>query len=194
MPLLSLPVEILLIVIQSLDDPSLSALTRTNKRLHAYFTNELYRRSLKTDGWALHWASYNNQVGTARRFLKLGGSPNIWYRRDYDSPYVPLSLPLIGSVLRNDLEMATLLLGYGANVDMQDCCGATALYMASKLRHQSMVHLLLDNGANIIFSYGFHHRQYEIEKRLETCFPSLFDSLKRGVPMGPAELPHGEVP
>lgn len=149
MPLLSLPLEILLIIVQMLDCSSLSALTRTNKYLNDCFTNDLYRRSITTDGWALHWAIQKTQVGTARRFLQLVGSPNnIRYDYDIEEPYLPPSLPLIESAARNELETASLLLEYGANVNIQDWSGATALYMASTLHNQWMVRLLLEHGAD----------------------------------------------
>jgi hypothetical protein len=61
MSLHSLPVEILLMIGQRLDSPSLSALTRTNQHLNACLTNDLYRRSVSTDGWALHWLKRNQQ-------------------------------------------------------------------------------------------------------------------------------------
>lgn len=189
MPLLSLPLEILFIIVQMLDCPSLSALTLTNRYLNACFTNNLYRRSIKNDGWALHWAIQMNQAETARRFLQLGGSPNIRYDHDIEEPYLPPSLPLIESAVRNELGIASLLLEYGANVDMQDWSGATALYMASKLHNLAMVRLLLEHGADVRFSYGFHPRQSDIEKRVET----YSRRVRRGVRVASAHLWREEV-
>jgi hypothetical protein len=53
MPLLSLPVEILLMIVQMLGRPSLAALIRANKYLNNCFTNGFYRRSIRTNGGAL---------------------------------------------------------------------------------------------------------------------------------------------
>lgn len=128
MPLQSLPVEIFLMIVQMLEFPNLSALIRANKYLNDCFTNHLYRRSGTTDGWALHWAVFNNQVETARRFLKLAGSPHARYNNDNFMSYVSPSRFLVECVAMNSLEMTSLLLEYGANTEMQDCCRATALY------------------------------------------------------------------
>jgi ankyrin repeat protein len=127
-------------------------------------------------------------VGTARRYLQLGGSPNVRYDHDIEKPYLPPLLPLIESAVRNELEIAILLLEYGANVDMQDWSDATALYMASKLHNQAMVRLL-EYGADIRFSYGFHPRQSEIEKRVET----YSRRVKGSVRVVSAQLWRGEV-
>lgn len=72
-----------------------------------------------------------------------------------------------------------LLLDHGANIEMPDLTGATAIFYASKIRHGQMVQLLLDRGANLTFAYGYHPARVTIDQSMETLFSSFADRLKK---------------
>ena len=46
------------------------------------------------------------------------------------------------------LEVVQFLIGSGADLDLQDHWGRTALMLASKWRHKEVVRLLMDSGAD----------------------------------------------
>lgn len=83
-------------------------------------------------------AAYRNQLKAAEFFLMKGVDIN------YDSPE---GTALIGACYKGNLEMASLLIKYKADVNLQNEQGTTALIFAVQSNNADLVKLLLDAGA-----------------------------------------------
>lgn len=88
----------------------------------------------------LFWAVLSNQKDEVVRLIQEGASVN-----ESIYPITPLCL----AAKHGNLEMATLLLKEGANIDQARLDHSTPLYIATKRGHLEMVKLLLEKGANI---------------------------------------------
>lgn len=56
--------------------------------------------------------------------------------------------PLIEAAIADNLQIAKMLVDYGADVDLQDMTGGTALHWAAENNNLSLAQLLLEKGAN----------------------------------------------
>lgn len=56
---------------------------------------------------------------------------------------------LILVVLSGDLEVARILMDYGADVEKVDLCGASPVHRAARCGHLEMLRLLIENGASV---------------------------------------------
>lgn len=71
--MLKLPIEIVLLIREFLDENDLNYLTRSTRRFFPALQHILYRRNmLKGDGWALIWAIIDRQDQTAKLALGTG--------------------------------------------------------------------------------------------------------------------------
>ena len=59
------------------------------------------------------------------------------------------STPLMHAVIRNMVEVCSMLIDAGAEVDARNCCGRTPLIMASCGRNAELCRLLVDAGADV---------------------------------------------
>ncbi len=107
---------------------------------HGADVNAFYVDSKLT---SLHAAIFNGDIEVIRLILEAGGDPNIVDNEDY--------LPLQFAVQQNSLEIAKLLLQYGAGRTINESggfCGDTALGVAIRELNVPMIELLLDHGAD----------------------------------------------
>jgi len=95
---------------------------------------------------ALHWAAYNDNAKAVKRLVDGGASVN--------STTAWIMSPLHAAACNNCCKAAAALLD--ANADINDnagidptICRETALMMAAKIGHQSMVALLIAKGASL---------------------------------------------
>jgi ankyrin repeat protein len=95
--------------------------------------------------------------------------------------YKPPLPPLTWFAVTGRLEIAGLVLDHGANIEMPDLTGATAILYASKICHGLILQLLLDRGANLAFAYEYYPARVTIDQRMQTLFPSFAERLKKGV-------------
>ena len=77
-------------------------------------------------------------IDVVRRLLEHGADPNI--RTNHTTPLHQASS-------HGSLEVARLLLSYGANVDEKDENGKTPLQVVASSRHEEMTKLLIEHGA-----------------------------------------------
>lgn len=84
MPLLILSDDLLLCVADDLEESDINNLTRTNRRLHSLLNSFLYGHHIRYfGGFALLWAAFYGQLGTAEKLLTQGANPNIMLTHDY---------------------------------------------------------------------------------------------------------------
>lgn len=91
---------------------------------------------------ALHWASDQNQLETARLLLSHGANVEMIGASGMT--------PLHSAVTNGHLEMAKLLLEAGANIDAQEeNSGKTSLMFAAKYAFVEIIQMLLERGADL---------------------------------------------
>ncbi|KAG8157227.1 hypothetical protein KVR01_012935 [Diaporthe batatas] len=119
MGLVKLPNELILMLDDWADVPTLAALARTSRRLHDLMNPVLYRRSAKEQhSSALLWAAENGLVETVKLCLSHGADINL-----------PLSL-------QEDAQVGDVP------------ASGTPLHYAVRRGHDDLVEYLLDNGAD----------------------------------------------
>lgn len=96
---------------------------------------------------ALIAAAQHGHTDMVKFFLKCGASVDI---QTTESKLSALIIAVDQSTGRDEyVKIAQLLLEYSADVDLQECNGASALIFACQNGHFQMVKLLLEYGANI---------------------------------------------
>lgn len=163
MLLLDLPNELLLHLAESLElERDISALARTNGRLHHLLTGYLYENNVKHHGSsALIWAAYHGRIGTAQRLLDKGADvnvqvcPAIGYTTYSDLSYESSQTtyegrtPLLWAAEKGHEALVKLLLQNGADVNMMDQNGQTTLQLAVDAQHREVARMLVANGADM---------------------------------------------
>ena len=91
---------------------------------------------------ALHDAVWSGRVEIVRLLLQAGADPNITHLEAG-------STPLDYAAVKNEPEIAQLLLDRGANVRAVNRSGSTALHLAAARGYTAVARLLLDHGASI---------------------------------------------
>jgi len=74
---------------------------------------------------------------------------------------------LMASVFKNDFKIAKMLLDLGANANISDPKGNTALHFATRLNNKEIIKLLMDYGADVNFkdSKGFSPIDYAMQTK-----------------------------
>ncbi|XP_078079030.1 fibronectin type 3 and ankyrin repeat domains protein 1 [Mustelus asterias] len=91
---------------------------------------------------ALHWAADGEHLSVIEWMIKDGCKVDI---TDGHSLWTPL---MRVAALNGNTEVASILIKAGANVNLQDRMGKTPLMIAVLNSHDTLVHLLLKNGAD----------------------------------------------
>ncbi|KAH7114056.1 ankyrin repeat-containing domain protein [Dactylonectria macrodidyma] len=167
MLLLDLPNELLLHLAESLElERDISALARTNGRLHNLLSGYLYENNVKHHGSsALIWAAYHGRIGTAQRLLDKGADvnvqvcPAIGYTRyptrcpnlSYESAQTTYEgrTPLLWAAEKGHEALVKLLLQNGVDVNVMDQNEQTALQLAVDAGHREVARMLVANGADM---------------------------------------------
>lgn len=151
----------------------MNSLCQTSRRFHALFTPYLYKLNVRQGkGSALIWAAEHGHTTTARLSIQAGaritaskdGLPPIsWAARGGHREIVKLLLdtgkvqidyrssPLYKTALCyavkcGDEAIIAMLLAAKADVNKRSIDGATPLIAATKLGHEGVVRLLIENG------------------------------------------------
>lgn len=90
----------------------------------------------------LFCAVESNQYFIARFLIEKGADVNLKYKHEYFTI-------LIASVFSRNVQLTSLLLDHGANIDDTDLCGETPLMWAVKEGMVDMATLLINRGANL---------------------------------------------
>ncbi|KAF4627733.1 hypothetical protein G7Y89_g10426 [Cudoniella acicularis] len=164
MPLLDLPNEVLLQIVECFVDHSfdssrswgslsiqshyaevyISRMTRVNRRFRSLFNDYLYRHNVqRLHSSGLLWAAKHKQLSTARRLLDAGA--NVDARLNYYAKNNPYYTPLIIAVRKKDHEFIKLLLDRGANPEVSDDYGLTPFSHAIKRRLDNIALLILEH-------------------------------------------------
>ncbi|KAI9934620.1 hypothetical protein ASPWEDRAFT_44064 [Aspergillus wentii DTO 134E9] len=78
MSLLTIPNEILMLIVNKLDENNLNTLLQINRSFYDGLNTHLYTSHVHhCGGAALMWAATNGRTATAKRFLDLGVDPNL---------------------------------------------------------------------------------------------------------------------
>ncbi|KAH7110762.1 ankyrin repeat-containing domain protein [Dactylonectria macrodidyma] len=163
MLLLDLPNELLAYIAETLDlERDISALARTNARLHNLLSDYLYENHVKHHGSsALIWAAYHGRIETAQKLLDKGADanvqvcPTIGYTTYSDLSYKPAETtyegrtPLLWAAEKGHEALVKLLLQSGAGVKMEDQNEQTALQLAVDARQRAVARMLVANGADM---------------------------------------------
>lgn len=134
---------------------------------------------------SLQLAVDHGSTSVARLLLARGADPDAGKCRR-------LSPPLLLVSMRDDLEIAKLLLHCGANPDIVDDDGNTALHKAAEFGKRDMIEMLLACGANPNFKGedGFTPLHIAVNKR-QSGIASLL--MSRGADVN-ARLDNGKTP
>ncbi|KKK18230.1 hypothetical protein ARAM_002978 [Aspergillus rambellii] len=143
MPLLSLPYELLQLIVEYLDaQRDLNALVRTGHALYDNFNGYLYRcNARRFNRTALLWAVRHGHEGTLEKSLR-------------EEPYTEIRdesrlTPLLLSVKLDRLGIFHRLLTMpGVDLEARDLVGRTPIANAAYLGREEMVRLLLANSAD----------------------------------------------
>ncbi|KAK4223582.1 hypothetical protein QBC38DRAFT_45786 [Podospora fimiseda] len=115
------------------------------KRFLALSSAETFRNISNYRGWApLHWCAYNGDMVKTR--LLLQGKVHVDVKDDGGSS--PLLTAVRSCPARIDVEITRLLLMYGADVNLKNKEGNTALHEAAEGEFVRLVNLLLTWGAD----------------------------------------------
>lgn len=97
---------------------------------------------LENDKYSFGMAVLSGDPLRAKLYLKAGWDPNVQSSND-ENHYLLTDLAYQG-----DVQMVDTLLRAGANPDVSDNTGSTALWIAARLGDIEMVRILLEHGAN----------------------------------------------
>ncbi|KAF9888228.1 hypothetical protein FE257_009223 [Aspergillus nanangensis] len=144
-----LPDELILNIASMASESSLSALARTNQRLHAICDPCLYRQNvLYGESSAMDWAAKRGMLEIFQKSLDAG-APLLVDAAMAESDNIPSvrSHPLISAAEGGHEDMVQFILDRGVSPDLQISSGYTALSVAVLYGYTSLVRLLLDHGA-----------------------------------------------
>jgi ankyrin repeat protein len=113
--LASLPLELVLDIVEPLDDASLSALSKTSKYSNFLFGQVLYTRESK----ALIYCIQKGNIAGVEKFLALGADVNAKIEMGHNiTDLYGETTPLIAAAIRGHADIVELLLRKGARVDL----------------------------------------------------------------------------
>ncbi|HMQ06884.1 MAG TPA: ankyrin repeat domain-containing protein [Saprospiraceae bacterium] len=103
-----------------------------------------YLNSFSSDGFTLlGFASFFGHLPIVNLLLKLGANPNIASKN-------PLKVaPIHSACAISDIDIAKLLIEFGADVNTKQIQGVTPLHSAAHNGHTNLTILLLENGADV---------------------------------------------
>ncbi|XP_076285931.1 transient receptor potential cation channel subfamily A member 1-like [Lasioglossum baleicum] len=118
---------------------------RDKKMIELLLTNGV---DIKEDPKVLRAAVENGNLKIVEDILMEGADVNMLLIANSS---IGRFLPLHKAVMQRQLEMANVLIKYGANVNAKDSDGATPIFYAINKMDTEMIELLLINGADIKF-------------------------------------------
>jgi ankyrin repeat protein len=123
----------------------------------------LPNRQSRQIGLALHAAAVSNHIEAAEILLKYGADPNLYSSSSF--PIYHSGSPLEAAIVSGFIEMTTLLLDAGAQVD-GICSGARSglgtLAVACMQGHCDLVRILLTRGASVEYCNTENQRPMDI--------------------------------
>lgn len=151
--LLSLPNEILLLVVERLGPKDVNSFLQTNRRLAFLFTQHLHKLAIQDvdDFTALQWAAWSGHKSLARLVLEKGADINYLPSADEEDKHYKTALHF--ACEKGDEDMVQLLLEHRADTSIRiplrgTMAGTTALHMAVKSGSENIVATLLSHGVN----------------------------------------------
>ncbi|KAE8316468.1 ankyrin repeat-containing domain protein [Aspergillus transmontanensis] len=144
MPLLDLPDELLLLIIESLDNEKdiLSFLVTHSQVYGIQQMGPLYAYNIKFSGSSsLLWYAEKGYESAVETLLEKGA--------DLECKAGDWETPLILAALYGHRHIAKLLIEKGCDLESKDRQGRTALRHAFNAEHQDIVMLLLEKGCDI---------------------------------------------
>jgi len=179
MNLLHLPSELHLFIAEKLESQELSCLSRTNHYFHSLCTPVLehFAQQPRKRHCALEWAIVNNHPPLVQLLLSKGHDINDYMGRFYAGTALHIAVPgghcpLIMLLLKNPaldlnkldsdgntalhiaikwrhLEVVKLLHAAGADLEIRNKSGRTALLLALQCGQMGIMGFLIRNGANV---------------------------------------------
>ncbi|PUU81954.1 ankyrin repeat-containing domain protein [Tuber borchii] len=179
MDFISFPIELQLLVAEKLESRELSYLSRANHYFHSLCTPVLERLAQEPREWysALQWAIANNYQSLVQLLLSKGHDINNIGGGSYfatalheavscgnhtliflflTNPALDLNkLDIDGKTALHialewdDLEAVQLLHAAGADLEITNKSGRTALLLACHYKHKGIIEFLIRNGANV---------------------------------------------
>lgn len=208
--LLHLPNELFLVLEGFLSTASINALVRTCRLLFDMFDHRLYLLNARQgDSSALKWAVHEGLLGTTKKALAAGADVNSRRpsgqskRGPEGSIYattlmddIPYTTPLTMAVDAGKLEIATLLIAAGAEVDInpRENGGGAPLLSAVGRDDLDMVKLLLSSGCIDLISplrYGINILTIAVQNSCLQLIPYILDNVQEADlhrPMGTSPL------
>lgn len=95
---------------------------------------------------ALHYALQNEDLAWVEPLLVAGINPNLQSNREESALY--LALQRFMRLRQQDLSLIKTLLAYQADPNQRDSLGETCLFLAYRSKHQALIQVLLEHGAN----------------------------------------------
>lgn len=138
--LLDLPLELLLLICEFLNESSIYRFSRVNRHLNEQLDGEWFfdRSTLRPANSALMFAAEHNHLRAVRRAISEGADVNT------DHP-IGKYTPLIVATECGHTDIVSCLLGQpGIKINASDRSGHTALHSASQWGHTDIVRCLLD--------------------------------------------------
>ena len=140
---------------------------------------------------AVHYASRSRSEPVLRLILEKSRSTDVGLVNRGDKDGRSPLLVCTGSKGQGALECMQTLIDLGADLDVQDIGGFTALHVAAIDRKANRVNLLIENGADLsIKNKAGLTALYFINKKVPQCMKALESRLDSGMKLegGPSEL------
>lgn len=120
-----------------------SALGRTNQVMILLARDPLLVKEVSDDGFQpLGLACTFAQTGTVEYLLKAGAPVNVFSQNQLHAA------PIHSAVAAGNLDIAVMLVQYGADINVEQQGGLTPLHIAAQSGHMDLVRFLVVNGAD----------------------------------------------